>query len=45
MTRYIVQELVAGRWYTVRAFDTREEAKVFADWIGRKARIVERKSP
>jgi hypothetical protein len=32
--RYLVQELSAHKWYTVRSFDTKEEAEDFARKLG-----------
>jgi hypothetical protein len=36
---YLVQELSAGKWYTVRSFMDKEEAESFREWMGYKARI------
>ena len=41
MTRYLVQEFVAGRWFTVRSYTDRAEAEAHVKWIGAKGRIRE----
>jgi hypothetical protein len=36
---FIVEELVGGKWYTVRSFTSESDAITFAAWIGKRARV------
>jgi hypothetical protein len=41
MDRYIVQEYVRNKWYTVRSFTSKADAEAFAAWLGKRARVVQ----